>query len=805
MILPFSLFSSPVGASDETANCRLPKPVIIAAATTAEAEQAFKTTREARQDASGPAINTALGSLSGAIVITDDPAAKLDKILADMPAAGTTIIIPPTVAKASRTLDASSDRTLPAGVTLQVMPGAPVIIPTGRTFSLKGTPDSGPYQIFTCTGTGRVVFGPGSAPEYYPQWFGAAGDGTNDNYPAFGQLFQSLASLNSKVKVTIPNGTYKINPTTPITIPVGVSLECQGIFTTSLAAGNMPTAFFQVVGDGVTIDGMKFNLGGPTAVGNSGNGIGIQLTAGVKNFTLKHSDLRYFSYCVLGSAGYYENIHIYDNDFVGVIEDVVFAGPNAYGRDIFIDKNRFPIKRDWSSPMANSGSIVVAGGIWPFDPKASFSDAEYETRFFENVHLSRNQFYKNNAFPVLLTNISKPEVIGNDWQSETGGWIALGRANDNLVLDLCRDGVVQGNTIYGGGQNGIDLLSCQHMSVTGNRVSGVDTVGLDFDASMVYQNNPAITLSKKYLRNYGHSVTGNFLEGQNPVAAPFGDDIILSCNTFKYHPNYSSWTTVEPVVFSAVPLPAVAALIQSDALLRPGNIRFKGNNVCLGEGFEFTANAATDTLTTIQTHDLATGESVELETGGNVATVALPGGLTYYDTYWIIRVSPTQVKLAATRAQALAGQAIHLTANGGGSGQKMYLKRNWDLRVYWTNDYLVNSHQESIELEEEVSFSQVVLFSTLGNLLGVNYGPRKHFKAEYILDPSVAFGGGGSPESRSRLNKYQPVPRFYANGVKTYGIDLTHSDLWNKSFIKGSLISPSTSIPADGRIRLRFW
>jgi hypothetical protein len=46
-------------------------------------------------------------------------------------------------------------------------------VDTGITLTLNGPFEAGLYQVFSCTGTGSVVFGSGSYRETYPEWCGA--------------------------------------------------------------------------------------------------------------------------------------------------------------------------------------------------------------------------------------------------------------------------------------------------------------------------------------------------------------------------------------------------------------------------------------------------------------------------------------------------------------------------------------------------------------------------------------------------------------------------------------------------------
>jgi|GEM_PF-4347601 hypothetical protein len=65
---------------------------------------------------------------------------------------------------------------------ISINPNIPFAIATTKTLTINGTLDAGLYQIFSCTGTGKVVFGAGAVKEVYPEWWGAVGDGSTDDY-----------------------------------------------------------------------------------------------------------------------------------------------------------------------------------------------------------------------------------------------------------------------------------------------------------------------------------------------------------------------------------------------------------------------------------------------------------------------------------------------------------------------------------------------------------------------------------------------------------------------------------------------
>jgi len=60
----------------------------------------------------------------------------------------------------------AADLTIPANVILKPERGAVLAIATTKTLTVNGGLESGPYQIFSCTGTGKVVFGAAVSPNY---------------------------------------------------------------------------------------------------------------------------------------------------------------------------------------------------------------------------------------------------------------------------------------------------------------------------------------------------------------------------------------------------------------------------------------------------------------------------------------------------------------------------------------------------------------------------------------------------------------------------------------------------------------
>lgn len=79
--------------------------------------------------------------------------------------------------------------------------------------------------------------------------------------------------------------------------------------------------------------------------------------------------------------------------------------------------------------------------------------------------------------------------------------------------------------------------------------------------------------------------------------------------------------------------------------------------------FAYTAvDTSTDVITVPSNTSLHTGTAVVLTTTGT-----LPTGLSLATTYYVIRTSATTIKLATSLANAVAGTAIDITAQGSGT------------------------------------------------------------------------------------------------------------------------------------------
>lgn len=104
----------------------------------------------------------------------------------------------------SGTWPVSANLTVPATLTLKA-DGGILAVATGVTLTVNGPLDAGASQVFSCTGTGTVAFA--KVGKVYPEWFGAAGDGTTDDTAAL-NLSRDACPTKGAVYLT-PTRTYK--------------------------------------------------------------------------------------------------------------------------------------------------------------------------------------------------------------------------------------------------------------------------------------------------------------------------------------------------------------------------------------------------------------------------------------------------------------------------------------------------------------------------------------------------------------------------------------------------------------------
>ncbi len=128
--------------------------------------------------------------------------ATLSEALTSIGSTETPLVIP------AGQVSISATTTIPANVQLRLAKGGQFAVANGVTLTINGPFEAGPHQVFTWTGTGKVVFGSGAVEQVRPEWWGAKADGATDCDTAF------QAAVNAFPRVRLTEGAYKIDNAT---------------------------------------------------------------------------------------------------------------------------------------------------------------------------------------------------------------------------------------------------------------------------------------------------------------------------------------------------------------------------------------------------------------------------------------------------------------------------------------------------------------------------------------------------------------------------------------------------------------
>jgi hypothetical protein len=175
----------------------------------------------------------------------------------------------------------SGDITVPANVKLWFKKSGSLAIATGVTVTINGPIDASLFQIFTCTGTGKVTLGAGSVEKCYPEWWGAKGDAATDD----------AAALAAAITAAGASGTVFLSPYKVYNYATGLSITAK---TNIVGAGKSASVlnFTPTSGDALTINVVHgsttassvrledFSLTGP----GSGSGNGIKMVSGYQTY-----------------------------------------------------------------------------------------------------------------------------------------------------------------------------------------------------------------------------------------------------------------------------------------------------------------------------------------------------------------------------------------------------------------------------------------------------------------------------------------------------------------------------------------
>ncbi len=350
----------------------------------------------------------------------------------------------------------SGNLIVPSNVTLRVERRATLAIPQGVTLTINGGLDAGFYQIFSCIGTGKVVFGTGIK-EIYPQWWGAAVDAsTDDSVPV--QAAMTACPAGSSVIFTGISGvgysgwtglvlTSKSGVTLKGNVR-GTGLKILALPTQGNSSAGVPTAIKFVSSDQMRVVNLEID----------GNGLSLghlcfdhcTNSTAQKNYIHNSSTHTDFNEAGIWAIGGFYNEFL-ENRIVGGGRGMWIGNCGVVGEQ----ETYCSIK---GNRISGTSATAIGGTLWNSiitenacltSGGSGISLGSTDTVIYKNVTISNN-YCAGNAYQGIQSDVV-PTTPGT-MTANTQGVSAIG------------------NTCVGNTQNGIYAYNASHWSITGNIV-----------------------------------------------------------------------------------------------------------------------------------------------------------------------------------------------------------------------------------------------------------------------------------------------------------------------------------------------
>jgi uncharacterized cupin superfamily protein len=636
---------------------------------------------------------------------------------------------------------------------------------------------------------------------------GATGDGVTNDAAAL-NIAYALGGT-----VYHPPGTYYIG-TTPLEIPADTKLTfAKGAkFTVdSSTPASMPQAYLKITGSNVEIDGaVGYIASNPFSVyAQKGAFIGFGAN-NLSNIKIRNCDSTWFMHGIFGShdatdtANSVSNVLIENCRFTSFATDIYHTGKSPVRwavRGTVHDGAR-------PAPSNNAGAIGIYPGV-NIGSVDLFSQTTYDTDYGDIISITDCQVGAMKDRPIRLINCRKVNVSNNDLRLDVGSYFTGGAGTtysaDAITFDLCRQVVCSGNSIYGGGENGIDFLSCHDFRCFGNTIKQCDTSGVYLYVSDLYSSSgttPKIDLvtNRDVFNVFNGEVFDNYIEAFYDIYVGTGRNLKIHDNQLALHKTSSYWSTGTPLL-TVLNNTAGATFFAESPNHWMSDIVLERNHPVLGAAVGVTCNSTTDTFTSDVAHNLVTGDKVETFPGGAAQTVDYPTGLVYHTEYYVIRTGVMTFKLATSLANALAGTALDITTDGLTVGSsKLFVK---EVARPCTVD-VSSSYYDStsnIVLDENIPGHVAVnLFSTFPAIVPGTAFLFRNVKHEFIYDPAIDYD-----INRNTLAKYEPIPELSTFGADSFGISRYSMSSGGYTFSLGTKPINGVGAPTDGYIRTTFW
>lgn len=374
--------------------------------------------------------------------------------------AGNTLII-----DADTTLTTSEE--CPAGVTIQMMQGNIITLDSGQTLTVNGAFEAGLYPCFT--GAGLVSFGVGAVTEVYPEWFGAAGNGTADDTAEVNAAIQAAGVVSFNAAAT-----YKVGQ---VSLKSDLTLRGNGAKITQATAGEDSGQFLGAAVDNVTIDGLEFVGTESTSYGGA-----IEISGG-DNINICNNIFRGHG---MGAYVYQsKNVTMTGNKLYQI---GVFPEPGGGTAGMWLEYG-FGLVVDECSYASITGNHFENDTLYGGHARAHLG-AGIQAYFSNNWNITGNTVINSpgqgivgigecqGCYPTANVAdyiVSHPDTLGR--QGVISGNNVQGSSQEGITFFGMRFGVITGNTVFNSGLQGIETWDSADLVVTGNVVDEPETVG----------------------------------------------------------------------------------------------------------------------------------------------------------------------------------------------------------------------------------------------------------------------------------------------------------------------------------------
>jgi hypothetical protein len=405
----------------------------------------------------------------------------------DLTTAAAAIGANPMVLVCDSSIDVTADVSTNVNTQIVTEPACSFNISTGKTLTINGSFEAGLYQVFNCTGAGKVVFGAGSVKEVYPDWWATnTTPGTTDMTAAI------TASIATKRNVKFLNTIYGHTGGLATNNQGQIISGASPISVASYAAYN-GTILKKLSG---TLTGFSMNsqygtLEDITFDNNDLAGVALKCTGHhmiVRNIGLDNTATPDFALWLESiNLSYFEKIRFGENNYGNLLSSCTYPDQNLYSEFHNITMGTV------LGPIAISLSQIN---------QCSFYDMYFEGQLFIGDNTTKLDFYSLKS-ETLLTASSLIDI-----DSATARWINFYGLKTTVSADMVSPLI----NIHDA--SNVSFINHAHLdqNSTAGTVYYIDTVkGLDIKNSSMFITNNFAAIKSNNAGGYSECVVVNGL------------------------------------------------------------------------------------------------------------------------------------------------------------------------------------------------------------------------------------------------------------------------------------------------------